>query len=235
MSLTAARAVTRGSRSRDEAAVRRRRGGSGICERATLTKREWGTHKSVAVSRERQQDDEGRVARRADAEKIAATTAPTSAPKEDCVCSFGATRVGALIGRVRLHVTTDRFLAARRGDRLWEAACDYAALALTRLESRMRPAALDDWICTRGGAGLAPAAGYGDDLHPAKTTAAAARGARACASAPVGHAVRGACVPAPAGRSVRRAASGERRSTTRRAEIVRAGKSVRRAVSGGCR
>jgi len=53
--------------------------------------------------------------------------------------SFGATRVGALIGRVRLHVTTQRFLAARRGDNIWEASCDYAALALDRLSARLRP------------------------------------------------------------------------------------------------
>jgi hypothetical protein len=54
-------------------------------------------------------------------------------------CSFGATRVGVLLERVRLHLGTQRFLAARRGDRLWEVGCDYAALSLERLGARMRP------------------------------------------------------------------------------------------------
>jgi hypothetical protein len=74
-------------------------------------------------------------------------------PADKCVCSFGATRVGPMIERVRLHVTTDRFLAGRRGDKVWEAACDYAVLALARLESRLRPTVLAEWICATAGAG----------------------------------------------------------------------------------
>jgi hypothetical protein len=54
-------------------------------------------------------------------------------------CWFGASSVGVLLERMRLHLGTQRFLAARRGDRAWEASCDYAALALERLESRLRP------------------------------------------------------------------------------------------------
>lgn len=76
-------------------------------------------------------------------------------PASECICSFGATRVGALIERVRLHVTTDRFLAGRRGDKMWEAACDYAALALARLESRLRPTVLAEWICAPASTGRA--------------------------------------------------------------------------------
>jgi hypothetical protein len=57
-------------------------------------------------------------------------------------CWFGATCVGVLLERLRLHLGTQRFLAARRGDRLWEAGCDYGALALDRLESRLQPRAL---------------------------------------------------------------------------------------------
>jgi hypothetical protein len=72
-------------------------------------------------------------------------------PTDECVCSFGATRVGSMIERVRLHVTTDRFLAGLRGDKMWEAACDYAALALARLGSRLPPEVLAEWI--RGPAG----------------------------------------------------------------------------------
>lgn len=75
------------------------------------------------------------------------------APGGECVCSFGATRVGSMIQRVRLHVTTDRFLAGRRGDKMWEAACDYAALTLRRLESRLHPAVLAEWICATAGLG----------------------------------------------------------------------------------
>jgi hypothetical protein len=85
--------------------------------------------------------------------RLRATAPRDGAAADDCVCSFGATRVGPMIARVRLHVTTDRFLAGRRGDKMWEAACDCAALALARLESRLRPTVLSEWICARAGAG----------------------------------------------------------------------------------
>jgi hypothetical protein len=55
------------------------------------------------------------------------------------VCGFGATCVGVLLERIRLHLGTQRFLAARRGDPIWEASCDYAALSLERLGARLRP------------------------------------------------------------------------------------------------
>jgi hypothetical protein len=55
------------------------------------------------------------------------------------VCGFGATCVGVLLERMRLHLGTQRFLAARRGDRMWEASCDYAALSLERLQALLRP------------------------------------------------------------------------------------------------
>ena len=45
-------------------------------------------------------------------------------------CAFGATRVGALLGRLRLHLQTERFLAVRRDDAMWEAACVLASVAL---------------------------------------------------------------------------------------------------------
>ena len=68
--------------------------------------------------------------------RVFAGVARDRTPADKCVCSFGATRVGPMIERVRLHVTTDRFLAGRRGDKMWEAACDYAVLSLARLESK---------------------------------------------------------------------------------------------------
>ncbi len=60
-------------------------------------------------------------------------------PQPGVVCWFGATCVGVLLERMRLHLNTQRFLAARRGDHLWEASCDYAALSLERIGSRLRP------------------------------------------------------------------------------------------------
>jgi hypothetical protein len=86
---------------------------------------------------------------------------PPAAPaaRSECVCSFGATRVGPMLERVRLHVTTDRFLAGRRGDKIWEAACDYAALALTRLAARLPGWVLEEWICATAGAGSIAAVG----------------------------------------------------------------------------
>jgi hypothetical protein len=71
---------------------------------------------------------------------------PARRAAAECICSFGATRVGPMLKRLRLHVTTDRFLAGLRGDQMWEAACDYAALALARLASRLQPAALEAQI-----------------------------------------------------------------------------------------
>ena len=56
---------------------------------------------------------------------------------ERLTCSFGATRVDTFFDRLHLHLSTDRFLASRRRDPAWEAACDYAALTLSRLESQL--------------------------------------------------------------------------------------------------
>jgi hypothetical protein len=68
--------------------------------------------------------------------------APVPSDAGQTVCSFGATRVGGLLDRLRLHLATQRFLAERRRDLLWEAGCDYAGLALERLTSRLRPSTL---------------------------------------------------------------------------------------------
>jgi hypothetical protein len=58
-------------------------------------------------------------------------------------CAFGAVRVGALLGRVRLHLQTDRFLAVHRGDELWEEACREAGMALAEVVSRMAEREMD--------------------------------------------------------------------------------------------
>ena len=56
---------------------------------------------------------------------------------------FATKRVGVLLDRLRLHLETDRLLAERRRDPIWEVGCDYAVLALGRLISRLRPSARD--------------------------------------------------------------------------------------------
>jgi Flp pilus assembly pilin Flp len=58
-------------------------------------------------------------------------------------CGFGAVRVGALLGRLRLHLQTERFLAVHRGDTMWERGCLGAALALAVMVAGMQEAELD--------------------------------------------------------------------------------------------
>ena len=61
----------------------------------------------------------------------AATEAAAQIPEKPPMrCAFGATRAGALLGRLRLHLQTERFLAVRRDDAMWEAACLVASVAL---------------------------------------------------------------------------------------------------------
>jgi len=83
----------------------------------------------------------------------APTEAPKSAPEEVAACEpmrcgFGAVRVGALLGRLRLHLQTDRFLAVHRGDILWERGCVGAALALAVIAAGMQEAELDAPLAT---------------------------------------------------------------------------------------
>ena len=66
-----------------------------------------------------------------------------TAAQQPMRCVFGAVRVGALLGRVRLHLQTDRFLAVHRGDAVWEQACREAGLALGEIVSRMAEAEMD--------------------------------------------------------------------------------------------
>jgi hypothetical protein len=69
-----------------------------------------------------------------------------AAAREPMRCAFGAVRVGALLGRVRLHLQTDRFLAVHRGDPLWEEACRKAGQALAEIVAGMREPALSAWL-----------------------------------------------------------------------------------------
>jgi len=72
-----------------------------------------------------------------------------AAAREPLRCGFGAVRVGALLGRVRLHLQTERFLAAHRGDALWEAGCVGAAVALADVVAGMREAELGAPLATQ--------------------------------------------------------------------------------------
>jgi hypothetical protein len=83
----------------------------------------------------------------------AATEAPNSAAEEvaSCEpmrCGFGAVRVGALLGRLRLHLQTERFLAVHRDDILWERGCVGAALALAVIAAGMQEEELDAPLAT---------------------------------------------------------------------------------------
>jgi hypothetical protein len=63
-------------------------------------------------------------------------------------CGFGAVRVGALLGRLRLHLQTERFLAVHRGDTMWERGCLGAALGLAVMVAGMQDAQLDAALAT---------------------------------------------------------------------------------------
>jgi len=84
---------------------------------------------------------------------FAATEAPNSAAAEATACEpmrcgFGAVRVGALLGRLRLHLQTERFLAVHRGDTMWERGCLGAALGLAVMVAGMQEAELDAPLAT---------------------------------------------------------------------------------------
>ncbi|SRR5579883_936905 len=72
-----------------------------------------------------------------------ASRAEESSAAESTRCGFGAVRVGPLLGRLRLHLQTERFLAVHRGDAAWEEACAAAGLALAAIAEEMTEAALD--------------------------------------------------------------------------------------------
>ena len=65
-------------------------------------------------------DDFKQRSRELAARGTAAARETTQPPANEVRCSFGATRVGALLARLRLHLATDRFLAELRRDAVWE-------------------------------------------------------------------------------------------------------------------
>jgi len=72
-----------------------------------------------------------------------ATSAHSAARRGDLGFSFGAIRVRTMFDRLRLHLSTERFLAERRRDAIWQAGCETATLALERLASRLGARSLD--------------------------------------------------------------------------------------------
>jgi hypothetical protein len=103
-----------------------------------------------------------------------ATEAPKSAAAEVAACEpmrcgFGAVRVGALLGRLRRHLQTERFLAVHRGDMMWERGCLGAALALAVMVAGMQEAELAAPLSpqrTQDGRALGPAALLRKDEPP---------------------------------------------------------------------
>jgi hypothetical protein len=78
--------------------------------------------------------------------------AAEAAAREPMCFGFGAVRVGALLGRLRLHLQTDRFLAVHRGDTIWERGCVGAALELAVIVAGMQEAELDAPLTLSGAA-----------------------------------------------------------------------------------
>ena len=94
-------------------------------------------------------------------------------------CGFGAVRVGALLGRLRLHLHTERFLAVHRGDTLWEGGCVGAALALAIIAAGMQEVELNAALPTSFCAGSSPCGRRPGDRQPSDIRAAGPeRGAR---------------------------------------------------------
>jgi hypothetical protein len=62
---------------------------------------------------------------------------------ESTRCGFGAVRVGPLLGRLRLHLQTERFLAVHRGDFVWQEGCAAASLALNEIVAGLDQAEFD--------------------------------------------------------------------------------------------
>jgi len=76
-------------------------------------------------------------------------------------CAFGATRAGALLGRLRLHLQTERFLAVRRDDAIWEAGCVAASVALGEMVAMMSESEMQTPLPRQAQAGVPASAPSG--------------------------------------------------------------------------
>ena len=104
-----------------------------------------------------------------------ATEAAAQVPeKPPTRCAFGATRAGALLGRLRLHLQTERFLAVRRDDAMWEAACLVASVALGEMVAALSESEMQAPLSRQ--AQPAVCAGTPNGAAPAGTASSAAVG-----------------------------------------------------------
>lgn len=76
---------------------------------------------------------------------VAATPISENRAAESTRCGFGAVRVGPLLGRLRLRLQTERFLAMHPGDAVWEQGVA-AALALNEIVVGMTQAEFNAWL-----------------------------------------------------------------------------------------
>jgi hypothetical protein len=118
--------------------------------RRSLRPRRW-TERATSVRRPVFRDGKVRGARKSGSPRHDLQQAGSGV-----VCRFGTTCVGVLLERVQLHLMTQRFLAARRGDRVWEASCDYAALSLEKLGMRLRPGMFEQPLFPNRSGGESP-------------------------------------------------------------------------------
>jgi hypothetical protein len=81
--------------------------------------------------------------RPAESDGPAGNASASARPTAGTHVSLGATRVGAMLARLGMHLGTARFLAELREDALWVAGCEDALLRVAGLESGMTLAALD--------------------------------------------------------------------------------------------
>lgn len=97
-------------------------------------------------------------------------------------CAFGATRAGGLLGRLRLHLQTERFLAVRRDDAMWEAACLLASVALGEMVAALSEDEMQAPLSRPAQPRVPGSAPPGDRLNGAPP--GAAPGGTPCAAAP---------------------------------------------------
>lgn len=131
-----------GNERRREGKQVRENGSPALAARRSSGRRsDQGSHRQCSRRRSRRRAQSNfALAGAVPAANAAAAPVAVAAPvaeKEPLRCIFGATRVGALLGRLRLHLQTERFLAAHRGDALWEAGCTGAAAALTDIATTL--------------------------------------------------------------------------------------------------
>jgi hypothetical protein len=119
---------------------------------------------------------------RAAANQAATEAAAQISEKPPMRCAFGATRAGGLLGRLRLHLQTERFLAVRRDDAMWEAACLVASVALGEMVAALSEDEMQAPLSRPAQPSVPVGAPSGDRLNGAPN--GAAPGGTPCAAVP---------------------------------------------------